>query len=375
MTATISDHRALFLSGVPLMDVRAPVEFEQGAFPGARNLPLLDDGEREQVGTSYTRHGQQAAIELGHRLLAGDHRRDRIDAWARFARAHPEGVLYCFRGGLRSEITQRWLKEEAGIDYPRVAGGYKAMRNFLLDTLRLAAAEPEWMVVGGLTGTGKTDLILALDNGIDLEAHANHRGSSFGKRVLPQPAQIDFENRLAVDLLRRRAAGTTWFVAEDEGRNVGRCCVPGELAERMRSAPLVWLEDTFEARVERILRDYVVLQRQDFDAVHGPEQGFARFADHLQQGMDGIARRLGGERHQRLSSLLREALAIQAREGDVAAHREWIAGLLREYYDPMYSYQREQKAGRIVCAGDRDTVLSHLRREAPGLTAVRGIAG
>jgi len=366
MTTTIVDHRALFLSGVPLMDVRAPVEFEQGAFPGACNLPLLDDAEREQVGTCYKRHGQQAAIALGHQLLSGDHRRSRIEAWARFARKHPDGVLYCFRGGLRSEITQRWLKDEAGIDYPRVAGGYKAMRNFLLDTLRLAATEPGWVVVGGLTGTGKTDLILALDNGVDLEAHANHRGSSFGKRVLPQPPQIDFENRLAVDLLRRRAAGTAWFVAEDEGRNVGRCRVPEELAQRLRGAPLVWLEDGFEARVERILRDYVVDQRQDFERVHGPEHGFARFAEHLSQGMDGIARRLGGERHQRLSSLLREALVIQAGDGDTAAHREWIAGLLREYYDPMYSYQREQKAGRIVCAGDRNTVLAYLRRHGPG---------
>lgn len=116
MRENSDDYRQIFLSGLPLMDARAPVEFHKGAFPGAVNLPLMNDIERQKVGTCYKVHGQQAAIELGHKLVCGAIKEERIAAWAAFARANPEGYLYCFRGGLRSQITQQWLREEAGIE-------------------------------------------------------------------------------------------------------------------------------------------------------------------------------------------------------------------------------------------------------------------
>ena len=122
MPTNLTDYRHIFLNDVPMMDVRAPVEFGQGAFPGVTNLPLMDDGERQQVGTCYKHKGQEAAIALGHQLVSGATKRQRIEAWAQFARAHPQGVLYCFRGGLRSQIVQQWLLNEVGIDYPRVVG-------------------------------------------------------------------------------------------------------------------------------------------------------------------------------------------------------------------------------------------------------------
>ena len=106
---------SLFLDATPLLDVRAPVEFARGAFPGATNLPLLNDAEREQVGTCYKQHGQQSAIELGEKLISGDLREQRIHHWLDFARQYPHGHLYCFRGGLRSRTTQRWLSEK-GVD-------------------------------------------------------------------------------------------------------------------------------------------------------------------------------------------------------------------------------------------------------------------
>lgn len=33
------DYQRLFLNDVPLVDVRAPIEFAKGAFPGTVNLP------------------------------------------------------------------------------------------------------------------------------------------------------------------------------------------------------------------------------------------------------------------------------------------------------------------------------------------------
>ncbi|WP_434698459.1 tRNA 2-selenouridine(34) synthase MnmH [Pseudomonas sp. D1-1] len=363
MPNDITDYRDIFLNDRPMMDTRAPVEFLKGAFPGVANLPLMTDIERQRVGTCYKQQGQQAAIVLGHQLVSGETKAQRIQAWAEFAQAHPDGLLYCFRGGLRSQIVQQWLKDEAGIEYPRVGGGYKAMRTFLLGTIDQAVAQCDLVLLGGMTGTGKTEVLTQLDNGLDLEGYANHRGSSFGKRATGQPSNIDFENLLAVDVLKKRAAGIKQFVLEDESRMVGSCALPLPLYQRMQQVPMVWLEDRLERRVERILRDYVINLCAEFVEVHGDE-GFSLFGERLLASLDNIHKRLGGDRHRRLLGIMEAALAEQAASGAVDLHRAWIEGLLREYYDPMYVFQREKKGGRIEFVGEQAAVLEYLRERA-----------
>ncbi|PKH80286.1 tRNA 2-selenouridine(34) synthase MnmH [Pseudomonas sp. Choline-02u-1] len=360
MLRDCTDYRDIFLNDRPMMDARAPVEFSHGAFPGVINLPLMNDLERQKIGTCYKQHGQQAAIELGHQMVGGAVKAERIQAWADFARAHPDGYLYCFRGGLRSQITQQWLRDEAGIDYPRIGGGYKAMRSFLIDTLEQAIAQCDFVLLGGMTGTGKTEVLVQLRNGVDLEGHANHRGSSFGKRATGQPSNIDFENRLAIDFLKKRAAGIEQFVLEDESRVVGSCALPLPLYQGMQQYPMVWLEDRFEYRVERILRDYVIDLSAEFASVHA-DKGFALFSERLLESLNNVQKRLGGERHSRMLVLMEQALAEQGRSGAVDLHRGWIEGLLREYYDPMYVFQREKKGGRIEFAGEQEAVIEYLR--------------
>ena len=107
----------LFLNDIPMMDVRAPVEYEKGAFPHTINQPLMNDEERHLVGIRYKQKGQDSAIELGNELVCGEIKTKRIEQWLAFAQKHPEGYLYCFRGGLRSRTTQQWIRE-AGIEYP-----------------------------------------------------------------------------------------------------------------------------------------------------------------------------------------------------------------------------------------------------------------
>lgn len=362
MRPNTQQYRELFLNDVPLMDARAPIEFSKGAFPGAVNLPLMNDQERHQVGTCYKEHGQQAAMELGHRLVSGDVKQQRLQAWIAFVRAHPDGYLYCFRGGLRSQITQAWLLAETGIAYPRVLGGYKAMRNFLLDNLTQTVASARFTVLGGMTGTGKTDVLQQVAHSLDLEGHAHHRGSSFGKHATPQPAQIDFENSLSIDMLKKSAQGHRHFVLEDESQIIGSCSLPLDLYRGMQEWPIVWLEDSQENRIERILRDYVVDLRAEFEALHGEETGFDLYAQRLRHSLDRITKRLGHQRHGQLADVMDAALAEQRRSGAVEGHRDWIGGLLTHYYDPMYVYQRQQKAGRVLFQGDAPAVVDFLRR-------------
>ena len=70
----------IFLEDVPLIDLRAPVEFKEGAFPTAVSLPLMTDEERARVGTCYKQEGQAAAIALGHQLVGGAVRAARMRA-------------------------------------------------------------------------------------------------------------------------------------------------------------------------------------------------------------------------------------------------------------------------------------------------------
>lgn len=355
----------LLYAATPWIDVRAEVEFAHGALPGAVNLPILNTAERERVGTCYKREGQQAAIALGHRLVGGAVREQRTARWCEFLRAHPDAVLHCWRGGLRSQLAADWIAAE-GVAVRVVAGGYKALRNHVLREIEAPSPAAPLVVIGGRTGSAKTVLIRELPGGIDLEGFARHRGSSFGRRVGAPPAQADFENALAVALLRRRidAPGAV-LLLEDESRQIGPVTVPPELHRAMKAAPLVILESRFEERVERILAEYVHEDLAGWLAAD-PDGGFERFAQALLDGLARIQRRLGGERHREAEGLLRAALAAQRSHGDTRAHRDWIALLLREYYDPMYEFQLAKADERVVFRGDYAEVRAWCREQGAG---------
>ncbi len=357
---TTADFARLFLQDIPMMDVRAPVEFRQGAFPSAENVPLLDDLQRELIGIEYKQHGQAAAIALGLQLATPGLRGERIAAWQDFARRHPDGVLYCFRGGLRSRTTQQWL-HDSGVTVPLVTGGYKALRRFLLETLEQRCALQSLILISGRTGTGKTDLLYQLPHALDLEGLAHHRGSTFGYTVLPQPSQIDFENACAIGLLKHAANQPDQpLFLEDESRLIGRIALPPVLQAAMKNAGLIVLEASLEERENRVVRDYIQRQREDYQLAFG-EQAEERFADFVLRNLDRIKSRLGGERHQQLRGEWQEALTQFEASGNVEGFRPGIRRLLVDYYDPMYDYQLSQRTGRILMRGDASTLLHQLQ--------------
>jgi tRNA 2-selenouridine synthase len=349
------DYRALFLRDTPMADLRSPGEFAHGAFPSASSLPLMTDAERAEVGTCYKQNGQRAAIELGHRLVCGEVRAARLAQWVDFARRYPDGYLYCFRGGLRSQTVQQWLRE-AGIRYPLVRGGYKAMRRFLLDELERSVAVADIVLISGKTGTGKTRVITRLERAVDLEGLAGHRGSTFGQLPQPQPSQIDFENAVSIALLKLLARGSKRVYLEDEGRLIGRLYLPAVLRECMASAPLAVVEQSLDERVDVVVEDYVVDLGQRYEQAHGA-QGFELHSARLQDDLRRIRKRLGSERHGVASELMADAFARQRGSGDLRGHRAWITLLLESYYDPMYEYQMAQRSGPVLFRGDRRAVI------------------
>ncbi len=355
--ADSADYRALLLADTPMLDLRAPVEFARGAFPTAVSLPLMNDEERAAVGTCYKQQGQADAVALGSRLVSGPVREQRLAAWRDFALAHPEGYLYCFRGGMRSAIVQRWLAE-AGVDYPRVEGGYKALRGYLLGVLPQLLQRLPIRLVCGRTGSGKTRAVQDLPRSVDLEGLAGHRGSAFGQLPAGQPAQIDFENALIIDLLKLEDAGHGPVHLEDEGHMIGSINLPPVLREAMAVAPMLLIEEPLAARVEVVLEDYIVDLGQRYSARWGAEDGPRQHRDKLLDDLSRIRRRLGGERHAAVQEMMRAAFDHQWQRGDIAAHRAWIEVLLADYYDPMYDYQLGKRGGEILFRGSRAEVVA-----------------
>lgn len=343
----------LFSSNKPMIDLRSPSEFAKGAFPSSTNIPLMNDIERAKVGTEYKRNGQDAAIILGHQLVSGDSKQALIKRWTEHYQAHPDAYLYCFRGGLRSKTVQGWMAEQ-GIEIPLVEGGYKALRRYLITQLEQIVTRSKFYVVGGRTGTAKTGFIQGWQNHIDLEGLANHRGSSFGRRATEQPTVIDFENLIAIDLLKKRDRMTTYIV-EDEGVVIGRCSIPLALRETMKQSPILILEKPFSERVETILNDYVIGLSEEY-AMQYPEDGEQRYMTAMIEALGRIKKRLGGQRYKAIHELLLNALTSM----DLDQHRAWIIRLLNDYYDPMYDYQISNKESRIVCQGDENTLTEYL---------------
>ena len=158
---------ALLKSGIALLDVRAPQEFAKGHLPNSLNLPILSDAERQAVGTAYKQHGSEAATALGHELVSGSVKSNRVQTWADYLTREPAARVMCWRGGQRSQIAQQWLAEQ-GHTVQRVPGGYKALRQLCIRVLNAAAqSQQPWWVVAGRTGVQKTVLIRGIPAAID----------------------------------------------------------------------------------------------------------------------------------------------------------------------------------------------------------------
>ena len=341
-----------------LLDVRAPVEYLAGAVPGSDNMPLLDDAQRHQVGLAYQEQGQAAAIRLGLKLIDAPAKQQRIADWQAYVTRYPAGALYCFRGGLRSRISQQWLYDVTGIRYPRIEGGYKALRGYLLRQLECQAQRICPVVIAGQTGVGKTRLIRTLTPHLDLEGLAHHRGSAFGQYATAQPTQVDFENRLAYVLNRLTHLDQTYFVSEDESRQIGSRHIPAHVYTAFSQAPVVVLQADIEQRVANIYQEYVCHSLADYQQALGPQAGFQAWSGSLSNSLARIQKRLGGVNYCKISRLLQTALAQHAQ--NPGQHEFWIQALLTDYYDRMYDYQLARKQHRVVYCGDYTDVCDYV---------------
>ena len=355
-----ANYREIIAHCPALIDVRAPVEFMGGSFTNGVNCPLLDDHQRHEVGSCYRQSGKEAAFKLATQLLKGGAKKQRIELWSRVISDHPDANLICYRGGMRSTVAQRWLREETNVEVVRVAGGYKALRNYILHYF--AAYQPDYkpLLLGGYTGAGKTEMIRTFPWSIDLELLAHHRGSAFGAHSTPQPSQASFENHLGAELIRYDEHNYPILVIEDEGKHIGRRFLPKAISENFAGAPLIIVDEPLSGRLDRLFSEYVTIGQRTFLERVDHREGVERWCALMKENCRKIGKRLGSKRLGELLSLLEQAEEAQIRTGITQDHRFWLEYLVTNYYDPMYDYQIASSEKTILFRGDRTAVAEYL---------------
>jgi tRNA 2-selenouridine synthase len=238
-----------------IIDVRAPAEYAEDHLPGAISLPVLDDGERAQVGTIYKQVSPFTARKVGAALVAQNAARhlqgplaDKPGGW--------RPLVYCWRGGQRSGSFASILAQ-VGWRVETLAGGYKAWRKRVLEALDTLPPRLTPVLLDGNTGSAKTALLAHLAalgvQVLDLEAMANHRGSLFGA-MGAQPGPKAFQTRLAVALAALDPARPV--VLEAESAKVGNLTLPHALWQAMTRAPRIALNVPVAERAAYLARAY-----------------------------------------------------------------------------------------------------------------------
>lgn len=308
---------------LPVVDTRSPSEYNAGHIPGAVNIPLFNDEERDAVGKAYKQRGRRAAVLEGLKHIGPDLAAKLKEA----IKIAPAGdlLVYCWRGGMRSD-SMAWLFSTGDLKPLLLEGGYKSYRNYLLDQL---AIRRKTLVLGGMTGSGKTEILHVLERRgeqmVDLEQIASHRGSAFGSLGQGnQPTTEHFAN-----LLYKRWSGldfdrTIWL--EDESRNIGSVFLPELFWNNMQRSPVVAIITSVSTRLPRLVKDYSLFPREELIA-----------------SVTRISKRLGGDR---------TADAVKAIEtGDFAKAAE----ITLNYYDKAYLYSLHRREKELIYTLHSDT--------------------
>ena len=326
-----------------VIDVRSPAEFALDHIPGAVNFPVLNNEERAQIGTLYKQVSPFAAKKLGAALASrniADHLEQHLLEMPREWRP----LIYCWRGGERSGAFTHILNR-IGWKAMQLEGGYQGFRRTVIDGLNTAASQFSFLVVCGMTGSGKTRVLREAQSlgaqVLDLEALAIHRGSVLGNEPnIEQPTQKGFETALWNAL--RCFDPAKPVLVESESKKVGGVHVPDALMEKIRNGACIELRSSAQTRVAWLLREY----------------------DHFLKDTDNLKKKLA-----LLTAHYGKVQIAQWSEAiDGGQFPQLVKELLIKHYDPSYQssivrnfpqYKQEQF---VQLENDSDTAFAHVAK-------------
>lgn len=325
------------------VDVRAPIEHHESAIPGSVNIPLFSNDERKEIGTIYKQLGEEAAKWRAMEIVSPKLPQLLSDI-KDLKKTGAEPVIHCWRGGMRSRSVASFL-EFAGIPSSRLEGGYKAYREYILEQTPKLLPEKA-VVLHGMTGTGKTDILHALQKKgfpvVDLEKMANHRGSIFGMIGIGDGHNQKTFDALLFDRLNE-IKGSGYFIIEAESKRIGRAAQPDELLDKKVNGIHFLIKSSIPKRVDRIYNEYVM-----------PFKEAEWFENDVIEKVSKLLKRI---RKQDIAALLEDAL--NNRE-----YKKLIEILLVHYYDPRYEHALQEYNGPFKeIDGDDPSAVTELEKE------------
>jgi tRNA 2-selenouridine synthase len=337
------------------VDVRSPIEHEEAAIPGSVNIPLFTNEERQEIGILYKQSGNQAAKWRAMEIVS-----PKLPSLLREIKnleaSGVKPVIHCWRGGSRSKAVASFL-DFSGTPSIRLAGGYRAYREYILDKI------PEFLpgkavVLHGLTGTGKTEILEILQNRgfpvVDLEQMANHRGSLFGTIGIGDGHNQKTFDSLLFERLHE-ISGSEYFIVEAESKRIGRAVQPDFMMDLKKTGTHFLVQCSLGNRVERIFGEYVEPYKEE-----------QWFQDEVMEKVKKIEKRLK-------SPDLVHSIEIATQNKD---YQEVISILLEHYYDPRYNHTIKDYIGEFITINGESSataaveIETHLEKLLPIKTIV-----
>jgi len=297
--------------GYKFIDTRTKEEFEEFHIPGAYNVPLFTAEERKKVSQVYYEKGEKEA-RLYALELVGPKLHKIVREIKEIKEKEGKVVVYCWRGGMRS-LAVAAICTLAGVNVPRLVGGYRAFRQYILSRMGELLKGKKLVVLYGPTGSGKTRILRILkEKGypvIDLEGLAGHRGSVFGGIGLKQPSQKMFDALLWQEL--EKLKDSPCILVEGESRKIGKLFIPEPFWEAMERGEKLYVEIPLEERVRISMKDY----------------GVGEFPPEVYlEALSRIKKILGDEKYRKIKALIEEE-----------RYPEAVAELMVNYYDKLYA--------------------------------------
>lgn len=318
------------------IDVRSPSEYEDDTITGAVNIPLLNDEERKQVGTTYVQVGKTEAKRLGVKLISPK-MSDMFEQVIDLKYKHGQIAAFCARGGYRSTYFAS-VFSSIGIPVLQIEGGYKSYRSEVIDALPKLNDKVNYIMLNGNTGVGKTNILQSLRNlgcsVLDLEGAANHRGSLLGSIGIGKcNSQKKFETKIYDQLMN---ANDNYVFVEAESQKIGSVTIPKFISDKMRNGVQIFVEAGIEDRIENLKKDYILNDDWKTESI---------------KAMDMLNKYISKEK---LETLKNE---ISLGNFDLVAKE-----LMEKYYDPMYNFKSDKidYAGKFKTGTNSDDTAAEI---------------
>lgn len=322
MIKEIDIREAINCENLVFVDVRSESEYNDDTIPGAINIPILNDKERQHVGYVYTKVSKDEAKKIGLKY-ASNKLTKFYETAKNLEKNNKHLALFCYRGGMRSNSIAKIL-DVMGMDLYLIKGGYKNYRKYVVEELTKYKGNFKFIVLHGFTGTGKTKILQLLENLgepiLNLENLAQNSGSVFGNIAFENQSrtQKQFESLLLKAFINN---SKSYFFTESESKRIGKVVLPEYLFDDMDKGYHIFINTSIDNRIHNIVDDYICNSSTLKD-------------DDIRVAIKKLKRSLGNNR---VNKLIEEL--------DKKNYKYIAKELMLHYYDPLYKYSLD-KIGR-----------------------------